>query len=97
VLAPDWRYTVPCTIGLGLAFYLIHNTVQTRATEVAPDARGAAMALYASAWSGGQALGVAAMGFAVTLLPYPLAIALFAFGFAALGVWLRTNLWRLRP
>jgi YNFM family putative membrane transporter len=97
VLAPDWRYAVPCTIGLGLAFYLVHNTIQTRATEVAPDARGSAVALYASAWSTGQALGVAAMGFAVVLLPYPQAIALFACGFAALGIWLRTNLWRLRP
>lgn len=97
VFAPDWRWAVPCTIGLGLAFYLIHNTIQTKATEVAPDARGAAVALYASAWSTGQALGVAAMGLAVAVAPYSYAIASFAFGFAVLGVWLRTNLWRLKP
>lgn len=97
VLAPDWRYTVPCMVGLGLAFYLVHNTVQTRATEVAPDARGSAVALYASAWSAGQALGVAVMGFAVAYMPYAPAITLFALGFAVLGLWLRHNLARLRP
>ena len=50
---PHWRYAVPCTFGLGLAFYLMHNTIQTKATEVAPDARGSAVALYASAWAVG--------------------------------------------
>lgn len=95
--APDWVYAAPCTIGLGLAFYMIHNTVQTRATEVAPDARGAAVALYASAWSAGQALGVAAMGIAVATLRYAHAITAFALGFAVLGLWLRYNLGRLRP
>jgi len=47
VLSDDWLYTVPCTISLGIAFYLVHNTVQTKATEVAPDARASALALYA--------------------------------------------------
>jgi len=97
VLATDWIYTVPCIIGLGIAFYLVHNTVQTKATEVAPDARASALALYASAWAIGQALGAAAGGTAVALIGYAPAIAAFGLGFAALGVWLRYNLWRLRP
>lgn len=96
-LAADWIYTVPCIIGLGIAFYLVHNTVQTKATEVAPDARASALALYASAWAIGQALGAAAGGTAVALVGYAPAIAAFGVGFAALGVWLRYNLWRLRP
>ena len=97
VLVPHWAYAIPCTIGLGLAFYLIHNTVQTRATEVAPDARGSAVALYASAWATGQALGVAAMGLAVSVFGYAPMIAVFGLGFGALGLWLRSNLARLRP
>ena len=96
-LAANWIYTVPCIIGLGIAFYLVHNTVQTKATEVAPDARASALALYASAWAIGQALGAAAGGTAVALIGYAPAIAAFGLGFAALGVWLRYNLWRLRP
>ena len=95
-LAPAWVYIAPCTIGLGIAFYLVHNTVQTRATEVAPDARGSTVALYACAWSIGQALGAAAAGTAVRFIGYAPTIAAFGLGFAALGFWLRYNLWRLR-
>lgn len=97
VLAPHWAYAIPCTIGLGIAFYLIHNTVQTRATEIAPDARGSAVALYASSWALGQALGVGAMGIAVGFFGYVAMVSLFGLGFCALGLWLRGNLWRLRP
>ena len=97
VLASDWRFAVPCTVGLGLAFYLVHNTIQTKASEVAPDARGSAIALYASAWAVGQACGVAALGAAVALVGYVPAILAAAAGFALLGAWLRYNLARLQP
>src|SRR5438552_7096296 len=97
VLAGSWIYTVPCTIGLGLAFYLMHNTIQTKATEVAPDSRASAIALYASAWGAGQALGAAAAGAAVVFIGYVPTIAGFGLGFALLGLWLRYNLRRLRP
>lgn len=97
VLAPHWAYAIPCTIALGSAFYLLHNTIQTKATEVAPHARGSAIALYACAWAVGQALGAAAAGIAVAWIGYASAIGAFALGFALLGFWLRTNLWRLRP
>jgi len=95
--APHCAYAIPCTVGLGVAFYLLHNTVQTKATEVAPDARGAAVAMYASAWALGQASGVAAVGVAVRWAGYAEMICAFGLGFCMLGLWLRTNLWRLRP
>lgn len=95
VLAGDWRYAVPGTFGLGIAFYLLHNTVQTKASEVAPDARGTALALYASAWAVGQASGVAALGVAVAYMGYTSAILSAAIGFALLGFWLRSNMARL--
>ena len=97
VLSPHWALAVPCTVTLGLAFYLIHNTIQTRATEVAPDARGSAVALYASAWALGQAGGVAAMGLAVAAVGYAPAIVASGIGFGLLGIWLRSNLHRLKP
>lgn len=62
LFTPDWRYAVPATMGLGLAFYFVHSTIQVKASEVAPDARGSAIALYASSWAVGQATGVAALG-----------------------------------
>jgi predicted MFS family arabinose efflux permease len=97
VLVEHWPYTIPCTLGLGLAFYLVHNTVQTKATEVAPDARGSAVALYASSWALGQAFGAAAVGVAVASVGYPPAIIACGVGFGVLGLWLRSNLHRFRP
>jgi len=97
VAAPAWGWTVPCTIGLGLAFYMIHNTVQMKATEVAPDARGASVALYASCWALGQAAGVAAVGLAVAHFGYEPVIIASGLLFGLLGLWLRGNLHRLRP
>jgi predicted MFS family arabinose efflux permease len=94
---PHWALTIPATILLGLAFYLIHNTIQTRATEVAPQARGSAVALYASAWAFGQASGVAAMGALVAAAGYAPAIIASGIGFGLLGSWLRFNMHRLKP
>ncbi|HEX7052724.1 MAG TPA: MFS transporter [Burkholderiales bacterium] len=96
-LIPSWEAVAPLTIVLGVSFYLIHNPVQTRATEVAPDARGATMALYSCAWAGGQALGAAAMGIAVAYAGYTPMIIAFGLGWAGLGLWLYANVWRLQP
>lgn len=97
VLVPHLAYTIACTIGLGVAFYLIHNTVQAKATEVAPEARGSAVALYATGWALGQALGVGAMGLAVAAFGYAPSIMACGVGFALLGLWLRANMQRLKP
>ena len=97
VLLPQWPLVAPLTVALGMGFYLIHNPVQTRATEIAPEARGAAMALYASAWGAGQALGAAVMGLAVAYAGYAPMIAAFGVGYGLLGLWLRANLSRLQP
>jgi predicted MFS family arabinose efflux permease len=97
LLAPSLAWTLPCTVGLGVAFYLIHNTIQAKATEVAPATRGSAVALYATGWALGQALGVAAIGLAVAAAGYAPAIAACGIGFGVLGLWLRVNLHRLKP
>jgi predicted MFS family arabinose efflux permease len=96
VVAPGLAWTVPCTIGLGLAFYLIHNTIQAKATEVAPEARGSAVAIYATGWALGQALGVGAIGLVVAAAGYVSAIIACGAGFGLLGLWLRGNLHRLQ-
>ncbi len=46
----------------GLGFYLLHNTLQTNATQMSPERRGAGMALFASMFFLGQAAGVALAG-----------------------------------
>jgi MFS transporter, YNFM family, putative membrane transport protein len=97
VLVPHWGYAIPCSIGLGFGFYLIHNTIQAKATEVVPQARGSAVALYATSWALGQALGVGAIGLAVAAAGYAPAIMACGVGFALLGLWLRGNMDRLKP
>lgn len=54
-----WWWTAPfaCTL-LGAGFYMLHTTLQTNATQMAPQARGAAVSLFASAFFLGQTLGV---------------------------------------
>src|SRR5208282_363078 len=41
----------------GFGFYIMHNTFQLRATELAPGARGAALALFAASFFLGQGTG----------------------------------------
>ncbi|MFP5512539.1 MAG: MFS transporter [Alphaproteobacteria bacterium] len=41
----------------GFGFYMLHNTMQTQATELAPTARGSALALFASSFFIGQGIG----------------------------------------
>lgn len=48
------------TVGLG--FYMLHNTLQTNATQMTPEARGTAVAIFSSALYLGQTVGVAAGG-----------------------------------
>lgn len=96
VLVPHWGLTVACAVGIGVAFYMMHNTIQTKATEVAPEARGSAVALYATGFALGQALGVAAVGLAVAAVGYAPAIMACGVGFGLLGVWLRANMERFR-
>ena len=50
---------VPATILAGFSYYMIHNTLQTHATQMAPDARGLAVSTFASCLFFGQAVGVA--------------------------------------
>ena len=97
LLVPALPYAAVCTIALGIAFYLIHNTVQAKATEVAPQARGSAVAFYATSWALGQALGVGAVGLGVAAAGYAPAIMACGVGFGLLGLWLRWNLHRLKP
>jgi predicted MFS family arabinose efflux permease len=95
MLTPVWSVFIACTFGLGFSFYMLHNTLQVKATEMAPEARATGLALYSSAWALGQAAGVAAMGLAVSLFDYRPAIIAFGAGYLVLGLWMRRNLDKL--
>ena len=50
----------------GFGFYMLHNTMQTQATELAPTARGSALALFASCFFIGQGIGPVLYGYIST-------------------------------
>ncbi|MEA3025380.1 MAG: hypothetical protein QOF91_665 [Alphaproteobacteria bacterium] len=56
---PVWHFAPLATFGVGLGFYMLHNTLQTEATQMAPEARGTSLALFASMYFIGQTVGVA--------------------------------------
>ena len=47
-----------CALQRGVGFYMLHTTVQTHVTHVAPEERGSAVALFATFLFLGQASGV---------------------------------------
>ena len=61
-VAPAWGWAVPACITLGLGFQMMHNTLQTHATQMAPERRGAAVAAFACSLFLGNAIGVALAG-----------------------------------
>ena len=58
-LAPAWWWAMPGCFIAGLGFYMLHNTLQINATQMAPERRGAAVSAFASCFFLGQAAGVA--------------------------------------
>lgn len=58
-IAPSIGVAIPAMVLLGLGFYMFHNTLQTNATQMAPEARGLAVSLFAFFLFIGQSLGVA--------------------------------------
>ena len=55
---PHWAPAVPASFLAGFGFFMFHNTMQTNATQMAPQARGTAVSLFSSFLFMGQSLGV---------------------------------------
>jgi len=84
------------TTSIGLGFYMLHNTLQTNATQMTPQARGTAVAIFSAALYLGQTLGVAVNGAIFdrfTAVPVFLTAAL---ALLALGLWFSRQLARRR-
>jgi predicted MFS family arabinose efflux permease len=57
--APVWYFAPLATLAVGVGFFMLHNTLQTEGTQMAPAARGTGVALFASVYFLGQTAGVA--------------------------------------
>jgi predicted MFS family arabinose efflux permease len=64
----SWATQMASMVGLGFGFFLLHNSVQTEVTELAPSARASAFSLHAFSFFMGQAIGPIAYGAALPML-----------------------------
>lgn len=63
-LSPLAWTAAPVALLVGFGTYLYHSTLQTLATQMAPESRGTAVSLFSFAFFFGQALGVTGAGWA---------------------------------
>lgn len=66
----QWILLIPGTILIGLGFYMLHSTLQTKATELSPESRGTAVSLFAFSLFLGQGIGSAVLGRVVDGIGY---------------------------
>ncbi len=84
----NWLLFIAFNILMGLGFYMLHSTLQTKATELAPEARGTAVSLFVFSLFLGQGIGVAALGVVVDGPGYALSFVLSGVAVALLAAWL---------
>lgn len=58
LFVPTWQFAMVASLMCGLGYYLMHSVLQTNATQMVPERRGTAVALFASFLFAGQAIGV---------------------------------------
>jgi MFS family permease len=85
VALPLWWLDAIAMFGAGVAFYMLHNSMQTEATELAPSARGSAVALFACGFFLGQGLGPLVFGGLLHALGPQVSLVLVAAAIVVLG------------
>lgn len=85
-VSPYWWTAIPCCAGTGLGFYMLHNTLQLNATQMAPQRRGAAVAALVACFFLGQSLGVALSGVLIGVAGSAVVIATGAIGVLAVSL-----------
>lgn len=75
---------VACML-IGLGYHMLHNTLQTNATQMAPTVRGTAVALFAMSLFIGQSVGVTAAAGALPSTGFAPLFVATALGLAATG------------
>jgi len=86
-VAPNWWLCIPFVVCSGFGFYMLHNTLQTQATEMAPEARGSAVSAFAFSMFLSQALGVHLAGMLVGTIGYAWIFVTAGIGLLALAIW----------
>lgn len=81
-----WLAALPACLIAGAGFYMLHGTLQTQATQMAPTRRGTAVAWFACLLFLGQSAGILLMSVAVNHALAAQAIGACGLGLAILGM-----------
>jgi MFS transporter, YNFM family, putative membrane transport protein len=92
-----WWVAPIAVTAIGLGFYMFHNTLQTKATQMAPEARGTAVALFSSSLYFGQTAGVTAGAVVIDRLSATPLFLATAVAFPAVAIWFAYELWKAKP
>ena len=84
-VSPWWWLDAIAMFCTGVAFYMLHNSMQTEATELAPSARGSAVALFACGLFAGQGIGPLLFGPALQQFGPRASLIAIAVGLVVLG------------
>jgi predicted MFS family arabinose efflux permease len=84
-VAPWWGAAAVAMGVAGLSCYMLHNSLQTEATEIAPEARGSAVALFACGFFVGQGLGPLLFGALTQAAGSAVALVVMGAGLLLLG------------
>jgi MFS transporter, YNFM family, putative membrane transport protein len=91
---PSWQ-TAPLACGLlGFGYYMVHNTLQTNATQMLPEQRGTAVAGFSAALFLGQSAGIALAAPIVDRAGAVPVFLLAALLWPALALWVRIRIGR---
>ena len=95
-VGPVWWLAPIGTTAIGLGFYMLHNTLQTNATQMTPQARGTAVGLFSSALYIGQTAGVAAGALVIDRAGAPPLFLATAIALPVLAIWFVQELKQFR-
>jgi predicted MFS family arabinose efflux permease len=86
-VAPAWWVTPVAVTMIGLGFYMLHNTLQTNATQMAPEARATGVCLFSAALYIGQPVGVTLVAPVMDRFGAPPVFFMAGILLPALGLW----------
>jgi len=94
---PSRLFAVLGSLLAGLGFYMLHNTLQVNATQLAPRVRGAAVSMFAASFFLGQSVGVTMTGWLSVRVGSGLAIGLGGGALLCIGLGFGHVLVRRKP
>jgi len=83
-----WLIPAVAIFAMGLGLYMLHNTLQTQATQMTPASRGTAMSLFACSLFLGQSIGISVAGSIVNQFGFDPLFWIAGISLLVLSIWI---------